>query len=197
MVVKNKLNDLSTLTSRILADANEHASAVIKSAEADAAQVMDAAGKDADKAAQGILAAAQHQCEAIAERAESQSGIEQRNMQLSARRSAIDAAFSLAMEKLQSYPQDKMTAFLSSIAEKQMSDNAELIFNAKDRELGQKVCENLNALGKKAVLSDTQGNFAGGFIIKEGSIETNCTFEVLIKGVAEEVETEVASILFS
>ena len=52
------------------------------------------------------------------------------------------------------------------------------------------------AHGRTIKLSDETGNFAGGCIIKEGNIETNCTFEVLVKGMRDELEQEVSNVLF-
>ncbi len=46
-------------------------------------------------------------------------------------------------------------------------------------------------------LSDKTGDFAGGFILKQGAIESNCTFEVLVGQVREELEGEASSILFA
>ena len=54
------------------------------------------------------------------------------------------------------------------------------------------------AAGKtcKVTLSNTTGPFAGGFILDQGSTETNCTFEVLSSSVKEELEARVDAALF-
>ena len=191
------MKDLSTLTDKILDEAKLQAQATLDAANSDVQNILKAAQAEADTAAEQIAQNAKHQCEAIHRRAQSQAGIEERSMLLGARRNAIDSAFRLALEKLCAYPQDKVADFLAALAAKYQTVDAELIFNAKDAELGKLVCQKLSAGAHKAELSSTQGSFAGGFIIKEGSVETNCTFEVLIKGIADEVEADVAQILFA
>ncbi len=44
----------------------------------------------------------------------------------------------------------------------------------------------------ECTLSSKVGEFAGGFILKQGSIEHNCTFEVLVSAVRDELEGEVS-----
>ena len=46
-------------------------------------------------------------------------------------------------------------------------------------------------------LDTKPGTFSGGLIIKEGSVETNCTFEVMIETAKKEMEAEIAAMLFS
>ena len=48
----------------------------------------------------------------------------------------------------------------------------------------------------KVTLSGATGSFAGGFILDQGSTETNCTFEVLSTSVKEELEAQVDAALF-
>lgn len=51
-------------------------------------------------------------------------------------------------------------------------------------------------LYRGVTLSETPGKFRGGFILRQGNIESNCTFEVLVAGVKEQMEAEVANVLF-
>ncbi|MEG1777682.1 MAG: V-type ATP synthase subunit E, partial [Angelakisella sp.] len=48
----------------------------------------------------------------------------------------------------------------------------------------------------KLYISDEVGKFRGGIKLREGNIETNCTFEVLVSRAKEDLEPEVARILF-
>ena len=47
------------------------------------------------------------------------------------------------------------------------------------------------------IIDDNAGSFAGGLIIKEKDTEINCTFEVIIENAKKEMESEIASMLFS
>ena len=45
-------------------------------------------------------------------------------------------------------------------------------------------------------LSDKTGDFAGGLILRRGSIEANCTVELLVELSQTELSAKVAKILF-
>ena len=51
--------------------------------------------------------------------------------------------------------------------------------------------------GKPITLSDDTANIAGGLIIRRGSIELNCAFDVAVHMMAEKSAHEVADVLFS
>ena len=194
------MNELSKLVDKILEEAKDYAAQLEQSARGEAEKTLEAARAQGKKEAGAILENARRQAEAVAHRAQSQMGMEKRSVKLSARREAIDKAFQLAMDKLCAAPQEKMVEFLSQMAAKAAVTDGELIFNEADQALGAKVtdrvCQLLESRGLKVALSGQQGKFRGGFILREGNIETNCTYEVLIMGVQEEMEPKVASVLF-
>ena len=46
-------------------------------------------------------------------------------------------------------------------------------------------------------LSETPGKFKGGFILENNGIEINSTYEALVSSLRDELEFEVAKVLFS
>ncbi|MEG2074051.1 MAG: V-type ATP synthase subunit E family protein, partial [Angelakisella sp.] len=143
------------------------------------------------------------QIEAVRLRAASQSGIEQRNLKLTARRAAIDATFEKAMETLCGMSDEKKVAFYSDMAVNAITGDAELIMNASEKaSIGDAVVKMTSKKlveGRKVIklyISDEVGKFRGGIKLREGNIETNCTFEVLVSRAKEDLEPEVARILF-
>lgn len=61
-----------------------------------------------------------------------------------------------------------------------------------------KVVNNTTAImtGTGLVLSDETRNIMGGFIMVDGDVEINCTFETLVRLQREKLEKEVAQVLF-
>ena len=58
--------------------------------------------------------------------------------------------------------------------------------------------EELNSQVKAQItLSKKAGNFKGGFILENEGIEINSTFEALVSSLRDELEFEVAQVLFS
>ncbi len=47
-----------------------------------------------------------------------------------------------------------------------------------------------------AFLREHAGGFAGGFVMRQGDVSSNCTFEVLVGQVRETLEKETANLLF-
>ena len=194
------MNELAKLTDKILQEAQEAAQRTLQAAREEGEKTLEAARAQGAKEAQAILDNARRQAEAVAHRAQSQKGVEERSVKLAARRQAIDQAFQLALERLCGAPAEKMAPFLAEMAAKAAGPGGELIFNEKDQALGAQVVELANKAlaGRKTAvtLSSQKGTFQGGFILREGNIETNCTYEVLIMGIQEEMEPKVAAVLF-
>ena len=133
----------------------------------------------------------------------SQSGIESRNAKLQVRRQAIDTAFQKAMERLCAMPAAKKTAVYAAMAAQSLTGDAALVLNKADKAaigaaLPAEIEKRCAAAGRacKVTLSGATGSFAGGFILDQGSTETNCTFEVLSTSVKEELEAQVDAALF-
>ena len=194
------MNDITKLTGKILQEAQDYRKEVAASAHEEAERIARQYEAQAKTEAEAIIAAAERQAEAIHRRAQSQAGIQERNMKLTTRRQMIDQAFARAEQKLLELPEEKLCNFLTNMVLRAQTSDAQLIWNKGDLALARKVVASVNdknmARGMKLTLADEQGNFEGGFILRQGSIETNCTFPVLIMAVVDELETPVAKILF-
>ena len=172
----------------------------------DISAILQKIREDARQYGENAAAAAREKAEAITEscRQEAQSGIESRNAKLQVRRQAIDSAFGKAMEQLCAMPAEKKTAVYARLAaQSSFAGEALLVLNQADRDtlgktLPAEIMKQCAAAGRtcKVTLSGAAGPFAGGFILAQGSTETNCTFEVLSAGVKEELEAQVDAALF-
>lgn len=197
------MNSIDSITKRITQDANSAASEKIKEAKEEAQLILNEYKLQADKIKADSAASAKKEAEALLERVQSQSTLAKRNLLLQNKRSAIANAFEKALETICALDESKQLEFLSIAAAKYQSKDADLILNSNDRDkFGQKLIpmiqEKLASNGKtyKVKLSDTIGKFAGGLILVEGSIETNISYEVLIKNIRDEIENEVAKVLY-
>ncbi|MEG2087525.1 MAG: V-type ATP synthase subunit E [Angelakisella sp.] len=215
------MNDISVILSKIGADASAQAAAITDAAQQNCQKIKADYDKQAQAEREKILAAADAACEAVRLRAASQSGIEGRNINLEARRRIIDATFEKAMERLCAMSDEQKVAFYSAQILRFISCKADLILNASEKaSIGKAVSSMVakqlvadgidsvvdaltglklpsESIGRVIMLSEESGHFRGGFQLREGSIETNCTFEVLVSGAKEELEPEVARLLFS
>ncbi len=198
------MNDISAILQKIQEDARQYGENAAAAAREKAEAITESCRQEAQAETQRVLEAAKRQAEAIRQRAVSQSGIESRNAKLQVRRQAIDSAFGKAMEQLCAMPAEKKTAVYARLAaQSSFAGEALLVLNQADRDtpgktLPAEIMKQCAAAGRtcNVTLYGAAGPFAAGFILDQGSTETNCTFEVLSAGVKEELEAQVDAALF-
>lgn len=190
------VNGVADLKEKILEEARRKAAEVIAAARNDAEASLEASRQEAEKASAGILAEADRKAGNIALRLASQRDIESRGMRLAAKREAVSKAFDRSLAALRSMDKKTYLGWMAGMIRSAQKEAAEVILNAEDKAaLGLELIEAAKG-GLPLTLSAQTGAFAGGFILKEGLIETNGTFEVLTGAVREDLEGEVAALLF-
>lgn len=196
------MNNIESIVKKIADDAKLSAEQKIAEAQQEAQQIVSDYQAQADKIMQDARAQAQKQASVIAERVESQSGLIRRNLMLQYKREAIEQAFQKSLEVLCAQDADKQVTLLSDAAVKYLSADAKVILNEKDKaafgeKLVSEISRKLQAANKNysVSLSADAGSMQGGMILAEGSIETNLSYEILVKNIRDELEGEVAKVL--
>lgn len=196
------MNNIESIVKKIADDAKLSAEQKIVEAQQEAQQIVSDYQAQADKIMQDAQAQAQKQASVIAERVESQSGLIRRNLMLQYKREAIEQAFQKSLEVLCAQDADKQVTLLSDAAVKYLSADAKVILNEKDKaafgeKLVSEISRKLQAANKNysVSLSADAGSMQGGMILAEGSIETNLSYEILVKNIRDELEGEVAKVL--
>lgn len=123
---------------------------------------------------------------------------------LALKQEMVSRSFELACEKLVNLPEAEYVRLLAKLAaEASVTGEEELVLNARDRravgeQAVQAANERLKAAGRPAALklSPAEGAFAGGLLLRRGSIETNCTAELLVELLRGEMSSELAGVLF-
>ena len=127
--------------------------------------------------------------------------MEARKGLLALKQQKVSDSFDLACEKIVNLPAEQYTAFLAKLAAKaSVTGDEEIVLNAKDAAaVGSAVVDAANALldGGKLTLSEKTGSFAGGLILRRGSIEANCTVELLVELCRSEMSAQIAKLLFA
>lgn len=196
------MNNIESIVKKIADDAKLSAEQKIAEAQQEAQQIISDYQAQADKIMQDAQAQAQKQASVIAERVESQSGLIRRNLMLQYKREAIEQAFQKSLEVLCAQDADKQVTLLSDAAVKYLSADAKVILNEKDKaafgeKLVSEISRKLQAANKNysVSLSADAGSMQGGMILAEVSIETNLSYEILVKNIRDELEGEVAKVL--
>ena len=186
------------IIAHIEADAQAQADAVLGEArqrcEAIKARFDDKAARlYSDRIREGVKA-----CQDQEDSALRISRMEARKSVLSVKQEMVEKSFDLAVQQIVALPDEKYTAFLANLVKKAgPAGDEEIILNAADRaRVGEALLKAVNAGGAKMKLSDETRDIKGGLILRRGSIETNCSVELLVELCRGELSAKLADVLF-
>jgi len=198
------MDGANRIKQRIIDDARKRAEKIIEDAKLEAQVIIKDAEKQAFQRVAIMTENAKEEAALYKQRFRAAGEMEDRKNVLKMRQNTIDEAFSAALSRIAELPDDKYSLFMEDVLLNAVKDEeGELVMNKKDRQrLGQKFVERINAkfrtMGKKAMLklAEEDLNSCGGFVVRYGEMEINCTLEVLLNMARPNLEAEVASILF-
>ena len=188
------------IIAHIGADAKAQADAILAQAEAKCAEIREGYEQQAKQAyAERIRAGVKANQDRL-DSMERLARMEGRKAVLALKQDMVAESFDRACDQLVNLPAAEYGTFLAKLAVKaSVTHDEEVVLNARDRKaLGDKVIEAANKAlgGGKLTLSKETGDFKGGLILRRGSIEANCTAELLVDLCREEMAAELAGVLF-
>lgn len=198
------MNGIEKITGRIISDAQAEIDEVLSKAEAEAASIRARYESQAKREYEELTRRGSAHAQEREENLAGASHLEARKDTLAAKQSMVDRAFTLASKQLSSLPEADYISLLAKLAAKSsFSGKESMILSAQDaKKYGDKVLGEANALlqkqGKTATLTLSSEHRAtgGGLLLRDGQIETNCTFETLLRLVRSDISGEVAKALF-
>ena len=227
------MNGIEKITQRMEDDARRDINEILTAARAQADEITRRCREQADKESAAITARGESAAAEREKRLESMAEMESRKLVLAAKQEVLDEAFTMALEKLCTLPDEEYIELLAALAVKAARTGREpVIFSQKDRNrVGKAVVTRANdALARKVAprlpgdLTDTKAGaildkvvtgasailagtgmltlaeetrpIKGGIILSDGDVETNCTFETLVRLQRENISGEVAKVLF-
>lgn len=190
---------IEKITQNILSEANSAADVIIKNAENTSLKIIEEANKEAQEILNNEEQKAKVDAQVLKNRMISNAELQRRKMILSTKQQGIQNGFRVALNKLKEMPEDEYINYLAEQIINIPNCSGSIILNARDKErIGNKllnlVNEKLN--GQKLELSEKTINSIGGFVLKNGDIEVNSTFETLLNSIKDELTNDVANVLF-
>jgi len=187
------VNNESKIIDKIIADANVKAEEVITQAKAVVDQKVKEAEQKAKKETDIAIVAAKVEATKAAAKELSSAQMLAKKKILGIKQELIEQTIKKAKDKLLSYSDvEKEKIILSMLKKAVTNKNVEIILSPKDN---LKLTASLLTAGYK--VSETVRDILGGFILKDGDIEYNYSFEAIIAVQREELEQISAKILFS
>lgn len=193
------MNGIEKITGRITAEAQSEINRVLFEASAEAEKIAEKYRAQANREAAEAGAKNEKAAAEREERLLSVAQMEARKDLLSARQSQVEAAFDQALKKLCAMPEDRYIAVAADLLVQAAPEGrGEVVFAPADRDrVGRAAVDAANKrLNGKLTLSDRTRALKGGFILVDGSVEVNCTFDTLVRLQKGEMAGEVAAVLF-
>ena len=220
------MTGLEKITSRILADANAQAQAILDEAAEKSRAVRAQNLADAQIAQDRLIADAEREGEALVVRAKSSAAMTRRNVELSAKSEMIDRAFARAMQEIYEMDRTEYAALLVSLLCKTLNAQREseresvrlygediapayyeLMLNARDSgDVAGLVMDGVRdaaASGRipadmltKVHLCSEPVDIDGGLVLRCGDIETNCSFSMMLASLRPALEPRIQQILY-
>lgn len=205
------MNGIEKITGQIDADVQKEIDAALDQARAQAQEIETRYASQAEAQAEAIRRKGEQDAALRQERLVDVARLEARKTLLAAKQDMVGQAFDLALKKLLELPDQEYIALLAKLAvAASRTGHEQVIFSQKDRSrYGKQAVTMANdMLAKKAgpradesagrlTLAEESRPMAGGLILRDGRVETNCSFEVLIHLQRDALSAEVARALFA
>ena len=198
------MSDVKNLTSKILKDAEERKESILNAANEERAKIIAKKEAAAKMEEASMLEKAKIEAKTRQERIVSSAELKARNEKLKAKQEVIDSVFEKSINELCSMSDEDLKNFIKNmIINSDITGDENIILNEKgksvvDNSLLNTINSELKEKGKKGKLtiSDEVRTFRGGFILEKDGIEINNTFEDLVNSSRDDLEFEVAQVLF-
>ncbi len=193
------MNGIEKITGRIADEAQLEIDRILFEAKDEVEKISEKYRVQADREAAESAAKNERAAAEREERLISVAQMEARKDLLAARQSQVEAAFELALKTLRELPDDQYIAVAADLMVRAAGQGGgEVVFSPAEREkIGQSAVDEANRrLNGKLTLSDETRPLKGGFILVDGSVEVNCTFDTLVRLQKGEMAGEVAAVLF-
>lgn len=184
---------------KILSDAKHDAGEMLSEALKKAEALVAAKQSEADAEYDLSVEEARKAGEEVVRRRLTVADLEVKKLLLSAKKQAVDEAFEESLKKLLALPKEEYAALVGSMIASAADDGDVVVISENDKNVLTKAFfDKISAkIGKKLTLSDTFGNFRGGVMLLGKGVDKNLTFESELTLLRDEVEPEVAKIMFS
>ena len=195
------MTGIDKICERISQQAEDTYREILSRAEEEAQEIRANCDRLAKEESDVIIARGTEQAKEREARLAGVAELEAKKLQLKTKQSMIDQAFLEAQSILCALPDERRIALLSALAAKAaVSGNERVICTKEDRaSIGDKIVSAANSILKergKLTLAEETLAACGGIVLAEGSMEINCTYETMLRGMHDDLSGEVCEILF-
>lgn len=199
------MNGIDKIIERILNAADLERDKILADAGIEAARVFDNLKDQADAEALETVSRGEDQAKRLVERLEGSQELENRKMILDTKQKMVDSAMERAKSMLWQLPDDEYSSLLARIAIKAVVTGDEIVVLGKKdlARVGSTLKDKIIKLAAQmsitaaVTISPVPGDFDNGLIVRQGNIETNCSFDTIFRMLRDNMAGDVAKTLFS
>ncbi len=190
---------LADIKVKIESDARKEAEEFLENARSEAHRILADADVKADRITREYRERLDNERPEILRRREIVAELDVKKLKLEAKRSLIEESFEEASFSLAKLPKARYIAFVSALMKDAITTGEESILVSKDEKyITQQWLDSFNEReGTHLTLSREKAKTKAGFVVRNGRVDINCSFEMLVNWIREELETDVVSRLFT
>jgi V/A-type H+-transporting ATPase subunit E len=190
---------LTDIKKKIEADAREEAEKILEKARSDVRNTQSRTDEEIRNMEAGYAERFKNEQPEILRRREIVAGLDVKKIELGVQQQTIADAFKGALQILDSLPSEKYLDFVGKLLKKAVTSGKENIFVGKPEKhiTSEWISEFNKQQGWSLSLKKERREISGGFILEQDDIETNCSFDMLVRWVRDEIEADVVKRLFS
>lgn len=191
------------ITQKILEDARAAAAATLSAANERAALTRKKAADEMSAKREQVMNQMRLDCVELRSRMLRMAELDQRKLMLAAKREVIDQAFEDALGRMRKMPDEERAAYMQRLLMESAGGDEEIIPSSEDAHLFtpafmQEINARMKQIGRLGALrmaTETR-EMGGGFVLRKGGMEINCSFFAVLSQSKPQLEAEVAGILF-
>lgn len=135
----------------------------------------------------------------VLKRREIVAELDAKRVDLGTKRRLVDEAFAASLRQLSELSSDVYLGFATRLLNEAVSTGHETVVVSRDeKHLNQRWLDSYNSDHQTSLtLAEDRLAMAGGFVLRNDKIDTNCSWEMLLEDIRPEIESEVVKKLFS
>ncbi len=196
------MSGLEQIVREIEDEAKREAAEIVAKAETEAAALLDEAKKAAAAAVEHISQASKQELADVQAGRDSALALQKRQVALETKQALLADTLEQAKRELRAFPADKYFALLALLAAHAAEEGAgEMLLSDADKarvpaDFADKLKAALPA-GRTLSLSGETRPIDGGFVLKYGDVEENCSFDAIFNARHDEFSDMARGILFA
>ena len=189
---------LSDIKKKIEAEAQEEIKGILSKAESEVVRLKEDTKNKVDETKKLYSERFEKERPEILRRREIVANLDVARIQLGKKQTLIGKSFDDALTLLAGMPSDRYLGFVSNLLKKAVETGKEvmLVGGGENKITQDWLNEYNNQNNTQLTLSNDRLPISGGFILKNDRIDTNCSFDMLVKWIRDDIETDVVTKLF-